>query len=171
MDLIEDIIEALTDYEKSGMVTLTHYSKEDGLTELDPESGLGGSRKNPSGLDATTRSARTLAMTKGYMPRIYFGVGVGEEGGYRKEKGLGPHMYIARIPSSKIYDLDVDPAGALKAAEEEVGKRDPQLYFVTVERKIRDAGYDYYTRNHPSLGQVAVGFVNTKVEQVQNEVV
>ena len=158
---------SLSNFVANGKVRLTHFSSTDGLSRLDPRMALGGEAHVGSGLDSRTRSARNLASYKEYMPRIYFGVGVGQPGGYRKEKGLGNYVYVKEVSPGRIYDLDKDPMNVLQSAESEVGKSDPMKLFLTVERKIRDAGFNMYTRNHPSYGQVAVSFVPMTVMQLE----
>lgn len=167
MSLYIDIMEALDNFAENDSVILTHFSATDGLTTLDPEAGIGGKINTKKGLDAQTRSARNLATTDGYMPRLYYGVGVGEPGGYKKEAGLGQHEYKLKLNKSELYDLDADPAKAIPKARDQVDRRDQQAFFVQIEKNIREAGYNYYTRNHPTYGQVAVGFIKARVKQVK----
>lgn len=158
---------AFKDFVANGKVRLTHFSSTDGLSRLDPRMGLKGDQSTGTGLDTRTRSARNLAAYKEYMPRIYFGVGVGQAGGYRKEAGLGDYVYVKEVLPHRIYDLDKDPSGVIESAKNEVGTADPQRLFLTIENKIRDQGFNMYTRNHPSYGQVAVSFVPVTVTQIE----
>jgi len=151
------VVEALVDYADDGKVVLTHYSDTDKLTKLDP-------KHHGKGLDKTTRSARNLASTPGFLPRMYFGAGVGKPGGYKKETGLGKHEYRATADLSQIYNINADNLDLKTKATQEVGRNDPMLWFVTLENLIKSSGYKLYSHEHPSLGQTVISFVPLKVD-------
>lgn len=169
MSLLHDISEALSDFESGGVVRLTHFSHVDGLTEIDPE-------KMFSGADRSNREIRSI--TGKTLPRAYFGIGVGEEGGYRKERALknAPYEYVVDYPAKRIYDMNVDPDGL----KEEIGKQQdatreahpnkmlsPDERVRIMDTVVHSKGYHGIAFDNPSFGQSCYLWVPVKVEQVQ----
>ena len=137
-----------------GNVTLTHYSDVGGLQQLDPVaygSGLKGSE-----------AKRKEADPENWVERTYHGVDVGNEGGYKKEAGLGSHVYQTKIPAHLMYDYQHDPDGLFQKAPE--GHNPLSMY----EKAIKDSGYQGYYVNHQSLGKVAATFYPMDATEVQN---
>ena len=137
-----------------GNVTLTHYSDVGGLQQLDPiayGSGLKGSE-----------AKRKEADPDNWVERTYHGVDVGNEGGYKKEAGLGTHVYQSKIPAHLMYDYQHDPDGLFQKAPE--GHNPLSMY----EKAIKDSGYQGYYVNHQSLGKVAATFYPMDATEVQN---
>lgn len=170
MSLLNDITEALANFERGGTVRLTHYSHVDGLTEIDPD-------KMFSGADRRNREVRSI--TGRTFPRAYFGIGVGEEGGYGKERALkhAPYEYVADYPVKKIYDMDEDPENfkeeisrRAKAAKESHPNKilQPDIYERIRDEVIKDAGYHGIAFDNPSFGQACYLWYPVKVTQVNN---
>lgn len=169
MSLLHDISEALSDFESDGMVRLTHFSNVDGLTEIDPE-------KMFSGADRSNREIRSI--TGKTFPRAYFGIGVGEEGGYHKEKALknASYEYVVDYPSKHIYDFNIDPDGLkdeIAELQDEAREKHPNKMMPPDERVrildtvVKSKGYHGVTFRNPSFGQACYLWVPVKVEQVK----
>lgn len=135
-----------------GTITLYHYSRAKNLTELNPArygTGLGGAER-----------ARKQADPDNWLNRTYYGIAVGQPGGYVKEAGLGDELYIAHVPAEKLYDFAADPDGL---RPKQVGGWDHPTN--VYERRIKEAGYLGYWVNDPSLGLTAALFSTQKVEK------
>lgn len=135
---------------EAGQVTLYHWGLTPDLSELDP---------NFWGKNASILSRGERNRIGDAPGRTYFGISPGEEGGYRKELGLGEHKYQTEMPLSEFYHLDADPLGLRPSA-----MRDRESVY---EKSIRDAGYSGYWLNHPDLGMVAVSFKPTRVRKAE----
>ena len=123
-------------------VLLTHYSRKTGLNNLDPNkfgTGLRGAERRRAG-------------GRNWVPRTYYGLNVGEPGGYVKEAGLGAETYTTSIDPTTLYDIANDP----------LNLRDTDMN--QFETNIKNAGYAGYVVNHPSLGRVAAVYDAMPVE-------
>lgn len=169
MSLLNDISEALSDFESGGVVRLTHFSHVDGLTEIDPE-------KMFSGADRSNREVRSI--TGKTFPRAYFGIGVGEDGGYRKERALkrADYEYVVDYPSKYIYDYNIDPDGLkdeVAELQDEAREKHPNKMLSPDERVlimdtvVKSKGYHGITFENPTFGQACYLWVKVKVKQVQ----
>jgi hypothetical protein len=169
VSLLNDISEALSDFESGGVVRLTHFSHVDGLTEIDPE-------KMFSGADRSNREIRSI--TGKTFPRAYFGIGVGEEGGYSKERALknAPYEYTVDYPAKHIYDMNVDPDGLKEViGSQQAAARDahpnkmlpPDESVRIMDTVVRSKGYHGIAFDNPSFGQSCYLWLKVKVEQVQ----
>lgn len=85
-----------------GTITLTHYGLDPDLTETDPTQW----GRNVSILSRDERNR-----ISSHLPRTYFGIGVGEPGGYSRERGVGEHAYVVDIDASRLYNAAADPDG------------------------------------------------------------
>ena len=139
---------------EDGRVGIVHFSRQEGLQELDPAfhgTGLSGAE-----------SRRKENDPKNWVDRTYFAI---EGGGYRKEVGLGPHRYNASLAPEQIYDFNADPDGLRPQALAAV-RQNPFADATNVfERLIRDAGYAGYQTNR--MGLVAAVFEKTTPESTQ----
>lgn len=163
--------ESLSDFSQGSTVRLTHFSKVDGLDTIDPE-------KRFTGADRSNRDVR--AITSSTLPRSYWGIGVGQEGGYNPSKDTktirdAGHTYVVDFPTKYLYDYDLDPEdvkGGLKKKAEELraahpnGMLDRSDLYKWMDETIRDMGYKGVTMKNPSYGQAAYLWVPVKVEQV-----
>ena len=95
------------------------------------------------------------------MDRTYYGMNVGQPGGYTKEVGLGANVYVANIPTDNLYDYQNDPDGL---REELRGITDRNEAYSRYESLIQAAGYSGYTIQHPSMGEVAAVYEKMAVE-------
>ena len=135
-----------------GRLELTHWSGKAGLQDLDPA-------KHGTGLKGAELKRRDRDPDS-YVNRTYFGLNVGEPGGYVKESGLGQHKYTTSVEPSKLYDIGADPAGLYPKGD--IGPYADRLSMY--EKAIRDAGYQGYWTAHPSMGKVAAVFDKLPVE-------
>jgi len=134
---------------EDGRVELVHWGRLGGLNELDPE-------KHGTGISGA--ESRRKANNPGiWVNRTYYGIAVGQEGGYRKERTLGPHRYVTSIDPGDLYDFRKDPDGLYDG--------DPTRY----ERAIHDAGYSGYWVKDVRLGMVAAVFKPLPIESYVNE--
>ena len=143
--------------DNNGFTTLTHYSSIPNITVISPDK---------QGTNFNIRGQETLRrriFSDRYVPRNYYGLNVKENGGYRKETGLGDNTYEGIIEVNRLYPLDADPNGYLveaaeQAQEEERGGPDTgKLTATLLEKRIRDEGFvGYWTGQQ--LGMVAAVF-------------
>lgn len=133
-----------------GEVKLTHWSRMEGLKLLDPEyfgTQYAGAEKKRQSQDP-----------QNWVNRTYYGIGVGQPGGYVKERELGPVQYTVNVPAKRLYNLVEDPAG-LKAKAELAVEKNPHINpFNYYEKSIKEAGYAGYWVDHPQQGLVAAVF-------------
>lgn len=136
-----------------GRVELVHYSRAANLTNLDPAFyGRG---------QAGDEQVRAQQDKEYWVPRTYYGLAVGQAGGYSRETQLGQNTYVTSVKPSELYDFKGDPDGLLaKARAKERGLTALTLY----EKLIQEAGYKGYWIQHPSLGMVAASFESLAVE-------
>ena len=103
--------------------------------------------------------------------RTYFGVGVGRDGGYLKERALGDHLYEARIPYEKLFDFrrqdPNDPNNFWKIARNKWGN-DRGAVTTEVEKLIQEAGYVGYWTTSPQ-GLAIAAFKKVPVKKVDPE--
>ena len=135
-----------------GRVELTHYSAQKDLLEIDPTfhgKGRAGAEKRRKQNDPGN-----------WVDRTYYGIAVGQEGGYKKEAGLGNYEYKTSVAPQDLYNMDTDPDGLLAQAQADKWGNTQSVY----ERLIRDAGYKGYWTDHPSMGKVAAVFEVMPVE-------
>jgi hypothetical protein len=90
----------------------------------------------------------------GWVDRAYYGIAPGEQGGYRKEGGLGNVEHRTSVDPSELYDFVRDPDGLRVAGD-----------LSASERAIRDAGYKGYWVSNPEIGGVAAVFEKLKLEK------
>ena len=136
-----------------GTLTLTHWSDRRRQT-IDPAfAGTGPlngrERKGGQGVAGT-----------------YWGLNVGQEGGYRKEN-LGVERHEVAVDPSRLYPFLEDPDGLRDA---ELWANAPARAVPPYEKAIRDAGYDGYVVTHTvGLGQTAKLFVPVEPDSVTTE--
>ena len=130
---------------EEGRVELVHFSRLEGLQQLDPS--LHGTEI--SGAEST----RKQNDPDNWVDRTYYAI---RGGGYRKEVGLGPHQYTASIDPDRIYDFVADPDG-LRAQVKLAKQNDPFVEAISLyERLIHEAGYAGYQTSQ--IGNVAAIF-------------
>jgi len=127
--------------EADGSVRLFHWSKQEGLAALDPVlNGTG---------HAGEENRRKRTYPDLWEDRTYYGIAIGETGGYVKELALGPNLYIAGVPAESLYDFRNDPDNFFDIAREQFPNDWPgqvTLY----ERLIKEADYSgYWAKNKP----------------------
>jgi len=125
-----------------GTITLTHYSVETDLTETDP------TKWGRSG-NFLPRSERSMIST--HLPRTYFGIGVGQPGGYRPEFATRT-AYTTDIDASRLYDAAADPDGFRDNLE----GVDQFNRINAIERQIAEKYDGYWLKNE--LGMTATLF-------------
>ena len=113
-------------------VTLTHWSKLDGLKKLDP--------KMFGTAHAGAEKSRILN-DGSFLNRTFYGVQ-----GYKKEWMLGSATYTAKVDGNKLYDIENDYLKLFPTAEE-LEKRGYSRYdqkgsINLYEQRIKKAGYD-----------------------------
>lgn len=141
-----------------GTVTLWHYGKVPNVSELDPAmSGTG-----IAGQDIKRRDADP----DNWVNRTYYGIAIGQPGGYKREPGLGVNLYRVEIPTEQMYDMAADPDG-LRPARAELSGWDNQTS--VFERRIKEAGYKGYWVNSQQLGLTAAVFEKMPARQVPRE--
>jgi len=165
--------EALTapPVEADGMVRLTHWGSKAGLKSLNP-------KKWGKNADILSRQERQMAEDDRLPGRVYFGIGVGREGGYVPEHGLGKHRYTAAVRREDLYDYDADPMNLrntrvieLLAEEGFDEKPDPDgpdygygdEAAVAYERAIVEAGFKGFWTGEQGSGLIGVLFEKPKV--------
>lgn len=148
--------------DENGYTILTHYSEIDTLAVVSPDKE--GTNFNIRGQEARRRAT----FPSRYPARNYYGLNVGEKGGYRQEAGVGDNVYKAKIEVNRLYPLDADPNGyrdkaAKQAQEEEQGGPDTgRLAATLLEKNIKDDGFvGYWTGQQ--LGMVAAIFDDVAV--------
>lgn len=156
----------------SGKVQLLHWGKRGKVARLDPKK-WGGNQ------DVLSRAERMMADDDRHPGRVYFGIGVGQPGGYTPEFGLGEHLYGAEIDIKDLYDYDADPlglrAGRVKEmladegfdAEPEEGMPDFGYYdeaALLYDLAIREAGYKGFWTAEQGSGLIGVSFEKVKAE-------
>jgi len=136
-----------------GKVELTHWSNAANLSSIDPSHyghGYAGAEK-----------ARKDSDPDDWVDRSYYGIGVGQPGGYEKEEGLGSHKYISGVDPKSLYDIVKDPDGLNPKGTLDSWTNQMSLY----EKNIKGKGYTGYWLKHPSLGMVAAVFKPLVPEQ------
>lgn len=137
-----------------GRIALVHWSGVPGIQTLDPA-------KHGTAAAGAER-ARKLADPENWVDRNYYGIGVGQPGGYVKETQLGQERYQASLPADRLYDFAADPLGLrAKAAGQSTGWDNETS---VLERLVRDAGYAGYWVNRPGMGLVAAVYEPLSVE-------
>jgi len=140
---------------EDGRVELKHWSRKENLEELDPSfhgTGIAGEE-----------ARRKANNSKIYIDRTYYGIGVGLNGGYVKERRLGPVEYTASVELDQLYDMRSDPLGLRQKAADE-GHQGDTLATVW-ETSVKEAGFAGYWSTNPSLGLAAAVFdkLNTEI--------
>lgn len=132
---------------KGGRITLSHFSKTEGIERLDPayygSNYAGAEKRRAGGAD--------------WVPRTYYGIAPRTPGGYIVESGVGNVQYTTSIDASLLYDMTEDP---LNLATSDLNK---------YEKAIRDAGYSGYFRKHPQLGMSAAVFDPLQTEKLNGQ--
>lgn len=138
-----------------GSVTLWHYGKVPNVRELDPAmSGTG-----IAGADIRRRDVDP----DNWVNRTYYGIAIGQPGGYKREPGLGVNLYRVEIPAEQMYDMAADPDGLRPTRAELSGWDNLTSVF---ERRIKEAGYKGYWANSQQLGLTAAVFEKMPARQV-----
>lgn len=140
---------------EDGTVTLWHFGKVPDLGELDPAmSGTG-----IAGADIRRRDSDP----DNWVNRTYYGIALGQPGGYRRETGLGQNLYRVDVPFEKLYDMARDPDGLRPQRSELSGWDNAASVF---ERRVKEAGYLGFWANNAQLGLAAAVFEKMPVKQV-----
>ena len=142
---------------KDGRVELTHWSNAENLTSIDPShygKGYAGAEKS-----------RKEADPDNWVDRSYYGIGVGQPGGYEKESGLGSNKYTTSVDPKDLYDIVKDPDGLNPKGKLDGWTNQHSLY----EKNIKDKGYAGYWIKHPSLGMVSAVFNPLKPEKFEKK--
>lgn len=142
---------------KDGRVELTHWSNVANLTSIDPShygKGYAGAEKS-----------RKEADPDNWVDRSYYGIGVGQPGGYEKEVGLGSNKYTTSVDPKDLYDIVKDPDGLNPKGKLDGWTNQMSLY----EKNIKDKGYAGYWLKHPSLGMVSAVFKPLKPEKSEKK--
>jgi len=140
-----------------GRVELTHYSRRGNLSELDPAfygTGLAGDER-----------ARKQAHPEQWVDRTYYGLAVGQIGGYTKEHMLGDRIYTTSLAPADLYDFRKDPDGLRLTVRNQ--SFNESLNTSIYEKNIQAAGYKGYWVNHPNLNMVAAVYEALPVETQQ----
>lgn len=138
-------------WKPSGTVSLTHYSRNKELVTVSPDYyGTGHNQK--------ACQERERIVMPYWLDRTFWGLEVGEPGGYVREPMLGGIAYEAFLDSSHLYDYREDPLNLLESSES----------INHYEWQIKEAGFFGYWLNHPSLGLVAVLFVPLPVRRKED---
>lgn len=150
-----------------GTVTLTHYSANDRLSITDPA-------YHGTGLDGA-ELVRKKGQGEKFLDRTYFGMNVGEEGGYKSEFPPDTPVYEARIKASDLYDMDLDPeAIILEIRDNHVIHRrgdgsvlyDEEALLTQYEQEIKARGYRGYFARNPLIGMTAAVFDPMPVKRI-----
>lgn len=127
-------------------ILLTHYTDSDKLRFVDPKK---------YGTSLSSRGAESVrADMPNWVNRSFYGLNVGEEGGYRKEAGLGNNVYYATVKQGELYDYRRDPDKLFREDPDEFPEQNINDY----ERRIKRAGYKGYWVKDDHLGMVAAVF-------------
>jgi hypothetical protein len=140
-----------------GRLELTHYSRHGALTEIDP--------KYYGTASAGDERARKQAFPEQWVDRTYYGLGVGQIGGYTREQMLGNQIYTTSLAPADLYDFRKDPDHIRLTVREQ--SFNESLNTSIYEKNIQAAGYKGYWVNHPSLGLVAAVYEALPVETKQ----
>jgi hypothetical protein len=162
--------------DEDGLVTLTHFSEKSELQNIDPLRQ--GSNFSIRGEEGIRRKMHGAGGRYGdiYPPRSYFGLEVGQEGGYIAEWGVGKNRYETKVPLTSLYDIKSDPDG-FRTKAREIAERDvvpfseqsraaetTSLQLSILEKMINDAGYVGYWSDS-SIGRAAAIFRPTDVKK------
>ena len=147
-DMEDDTLSSEIDVSKpipdaDGNIVLTHYSEQEGLTELDP-TYMG--RMNEAG---QTIGLRNSNFRQGIpaIPYTSYGLNVGYPEGYKKETGLGDVEYTAKLPANRVYDIE-------KKSKNDI-----------LSKLILDAGYaGFFVSNGAGYGLTAAIFESLQVK-------
>ena len=128
----------------SEKLTLTHFGRKFHST-IKPQDGW-----------ATRGQERDRASHPDFLQRTYYGIGVGQPGGYQKEVA-GKFGHKTSIDPADLYDIATDPDNLSE------GKT-----FTSYEKAIHDAGYAGYITQVGTKGNngpAAVVFYDAEVEE------
>tara|TARA_R110000822_G_scaffold129775_1_gene266125 strand:- start:46 stop:642 length:597 start_codon:yes stop_codon:yes gene_type:complete len=150
----------------SGNIVLTHYSRQEGLTELDP-TYMG--RMDETG---QTIGLRNSNFRQGIpaIPYTSYGLNVGYPEGYKKEIGLGDVEYTAVLPATRIYDIESDPEylgveWTKIIKERNINPMDKKSKNDILSKLILDAGYaGFFVSNGAGYGLTAAIFESLQVK-------
>ena len=144
----------ITEPAPQGRVQLVHFSKKEGLQELDPQkygTGVRGAELKRKQNNPDTWVDRTH----------YF---MGDPTPTQKDAMLGSQRYEVDIDATQLYDAKADPDGLREQARDN-GRLDTTLY----ENLIQKAGYKGYWVDDPGQGRVAVVYDKMPTRQVQTD--
>lgn len=139
--------------ETDGRIELRHWSSRPAITQFDPA-------RHGQGISGA-ESRRKANNPDTWVDRTYYGLGAGQEGGYVKEDRLGSNEYVTSVDADSLYDWVADPDGFKRAAREQA---QGESAITLAERMVKEAGYQGYWVQHPSLGAVASVFNPLEVE-------
>ena len=170
-DMEDDTLSSEIDVSKpipdaDGNILLTHYSEQEGLTELDP-TYMG--RMNEAG---QTIGLRNSNFRQGIpaIPYTSYGLNVGYPEGYKKEIGLGDVEYTAKLPANRVYDIESDPEylgieWARLIKERNINPMDKKSKNDILSQLILDAGYaGFFVSNGAGYGLTAAIFESLQVK-------
>ena len=134
-----------------GTITLTHFSDEARDTISPAKAGTGPLR----GAERNRRGPN----------KSFFGIGVGQPGGYRKES-LGPYKHTVRVAKRDLYDLTRDPDKLVEAIPTDTPSMQRMGW---VEEQIQAKGLKgYFVREGPH-GMSAALFDDTRPDSVTDD--
>lgn len=141
------------------MVRLTHFTKRKGLRNIDPE-------YHGQGIRGAERELKAR-YPDDYVDRSYWGIGV-DEGGYRKEAGLGFERYDTMIPEDQLYNATKDPDNLWANVRRTGNQEHDRLLF---EREISKHYDAYYTEYAGKVDPTVVTFRPLDVERTNPRVI
>jgi hypothetical protein len=148
---IEKVLHSLGDdlniAKQTEKITLQHWSKTEGIREVDPSmygTGLKG-----------VEAKRKITDPDDWIDRSYWGI---KDSGYKPEAGLGTVKYEAEIPSEKLYDFNSDPLKLRK-----------KLSVTAYEKAIKVKGFKGYYVDSKEKGNVVALFNKQLVAEAVND--
>ena len=155
--------------DKDGNIIMHHWSGNAGIETLDP--AMQG-KMDETGQTIGLRG-NNFRQGQPAIPFSSFGLNVGHPLGYKKENGLGPNEYIAKIPANRIYDIEKDSkffkAETNRIAQEQnIPPGDMKSRNDLLSQLLREAGYaGFFVSNGTGYGLSAAIWEPTAVEQVK----
>jgi hypothetical protein len=125
----------LKDVKNPDPLDATHYSREEGLSELDP---------TKFGANATAEKKIAQAFPDKYQPVSFLGERTKYRASNEREITGRPNRYAADLNSSRYYDVSADPDGVIQQAltkanaEGNYGNEALQAY---LQQELRQRGY------------------------------
>lgn len=153
--------------DEDGNVLMHHWSNNKGIETLDPS--MQGAMQDGKAVGLRSQNFRQGIPNP---PYVSFGLNVGHPLGYKKEQGLGPVEYIAKIPVDKLYDAETDPSDFRIernriAEDNNIPPMDTKSRNDIYNQLIKDAGYaGFFVPNGTGYGLSAAIFEPTAVREV-----